>query len=176
MSGPQQAGVSGRVSRCVSHAPCGSWSFPSASQMTTAPPTVAERVDHRPVASAQRQLLTRERDCPPRPMRPHLQTQGATHATRRKMAHWYAYQCAMLARMSAIKARARRADNAPTVLLQGRVSPDTRAEVQAAAAESGVSIAYYLDALIMQLVEERGSLPVVDRPRPQREELPIPAA
>ena len=78
--------------------------------------------------------------------------------------------------MSAIKARSRRAANAPTVLLQGRVSPDARAEVQDAARRSGVSIAYYLDTLIAQLVDENGSLPLVDRPVPQTEELPIPAA
>jgi hypothetical protein len=39
-----------------------------------------------------------------------------------------------------------------------------------------VSIAYYLDTLIAQLVDENGSLPLVDRPVPQTEELPIPAA
>jgi len=41
---------------------------------------------------------------------------------------------------------------------------------------SGVSVAYYMDALIHRLVEENGHLPLVDRPRPQQEELPIPAA
>lgn len=48
--------------------------------------------------------------------------------------------------------------------------------MQEAAAQSGVSIAYYMEALIQQLVDENGTLPLVDSPRPQREELPIPAA
>lgn len=77
--------------------------------------------------------------------------------------------------MSAIRTRARRAEGSPTVLLQGRVSPTARAEVQAAAARSGVSIAYYMEALIDQLVDQYGSLPLVASPRPQREELPISA-
>lgn len=78
--------------------------------------------------------------------------------------------------MSAIRTRARRREGSPTVLLQGRVAPDARAAVQAAAERSGVSIAYYMEALIYQLVEENGDLPVIASPRPQREELPIPAA
>jgi hypothetical protein len=49
-------------------------------------------------------------------------------------------------------------------------------EVQTAAAESGVSIAYYLEALVAKLVDQNGALPLIDRPHPQREELPIPAA
>ncbi|MCT2085606.1 hypothetical protein M3D75_05710 [Microbacterium enclense] len=56
------------------------------------------------------------------------------------------------------------------------MSPRARAEVQEAAERSGVSIAYYLEALIDQLVEDNGRLPVIASPRPQREELPIPAA
>lgn len=48
--------------------------------------------------------------------------------------------------------------------------------MQAAAEASGVSIAYYLEALIADLVRERGTLPTVERPIPQKEELPIPAA
>ena len=75
-----------------------------------------------------------------------------------------------------MKSRARRTDGAPTVLLQGRVSPEARAEVQEAAERSGVSIAYYLESLIGQLVEENGQLPAVSPPRLQKEMLPIPAA
>lgn len=78
--------------------------------------------------------------------------------------------------MSAIRTRARRREGSPTVLLQGRVAPEARAAVQAAAARSGVSIAYYMEALIQRLVEENGALPMIEGPRPQREELPIPAA
>jgi len=70
----------------------------------------------------------------------------------------------------------RRPDNAPTVLLQGRVSPEVRAEYKAAADASGVSVAYYLEALAAKLLDEHGSMPLVESPRPQREELPIPAA
>lgn len=80
------------------------------------------------------------------------------------------------ARMSAIKGRAKRADNAPTVLLQARVTPDVREEVKAAAAASGVSLAYYLDTFLRELVQTNGALPLVAAPRPQAEELPIPAA
>jgi len=80
------------------------------------------------------------------------------------------------ARMSAIKGRAKRADNAPTVLLQARVTPDVREEVQAAAAASGVSVAYYLDTFLRELVQMNGALPLVAAPRHQAEELPIPAA
>jgi len=78
--------------------------------------------------------------------------------------------------MSAIKGRAKRADNAPTVLLQARVTPDVREEVKAAAAASGVSLAYYLDTFLRELVQLNGALPLVAAPRPQAEELPIPAA
>ncbi|MBD8540605.1 hypothetical protein [Frigoribacterium sp. CFBP 8751] len=78
--------------------------------------------------------------------------------------------------MSAIRGLAHRPQNVPTVLLQGRVSPETRLEVRAAAAASGVSIAYYLEALVAQLVAEQGCLPLVTSPREKAEELPIPAA
>jgi len=78
--------------------------------------------------------------------------------------------------MSIAAGRARRANDAPTVLLQGRVSPDSRAEVRAAAEASGVSMSYYLDTLIKNLVDTHGGMPLVDSPRPQREELPIAAA
>ncbi|NUU08424.1 hypothetical protein [Leifsonia sp. C5G2] len=78
--------------------------------------------------------------------------------------------------MSAIRTRARRAEGSPTVLLQGRVAPHARAAVQEAAARSGVSIAYYLEALITQIEDTEGALPTIASPRPQREELPIPAA
>jgi hypothetical protein len=78
--------------------------------------------------------------------------------------------------MSAIRGLAHRPQNAPTVLLQGRVSPETRLEVRAAAAASGVSIAYYLEALVAQLITEQGCLPLVAHPRERSEELPIPAA
>ena len=78
--------------------------------------------------------------------------------------------------MAAIRSRARRPEGSLTVLLQARVAPDARAAVQAAAGRSGVSIAYYMEALIFQLSDDNGDLPVVVSPRSQREELPIPAA
>lgn len=78
--------------------------------------------------------------------------------------------------MSAIRGLAHRPQNVPTVLLQGRVSPETRLEVRAAAAASGVSIAYYLEALVAKLIAEQGCLPLVASPREKAEELPIPAA
>ena len=79
--------------------------------------------------------------------------------------------------MSAIRGLAHRPQNVPTVLLQGRVSPETRMEVRAAAAASGVSIAYYMEALVAQIVAEQGCLPIVQHPYDKKaEELPIPAA
>lgn len=78
--------------------------------------------------------------------------------------------------MSAIKGRHRRAENSPTVLLQARVAPEIRAEIQAAAAASNVSIAYYLENFLRQQIREQGSLPPVELPKPQAQELPIPAA
>jgi hypothetical protein len=67
--------------------------------------------------------------------------------------------------MSAIRGLAHRPQNVPTVLLQGRVSPETRLEVRAAAAASGVSIAYYMEALVAQIVAEQGCLPWSSTPR-----------
>jgi hypothetical protein len=78
--------------------------------------------------------------------------------------------------MSAIAGRQRRQENAPTVLLQARVAPEIREEVQAAAAASGVSIAYYLENMLRAQISENGALPLVALPRPKNVELPIPAA
>lgn len=76
--------------------------------------------------------------------------------------------------MSDYGRRASRAQNAPTVLLQGRVSPETRQAFKDAAEASGVSIAYYLDAFTHQLLTENGQLPLVQDPRPiHHTELPI---
>ena len=102
--------------------------------------------------------------------------QASAIRTRRECIHARMHSRSMLVPMSATRGMAKRAENAPSVLLQGRVSPETRVEVQQAAAASGVSIAYYLEALVADLVRENGALPLVDAPRPQREELPIPAA
>lgn len=65
----------------------------------------------------------------------------------------------------------RRPDNIPTVMLQGRVAPDVRAAVAAAAAASGVSVSYYLERLFKDMLDERGALPHVQPPRPQKETL-----
>jgi hypothetical protein len=66
--------------------------------------------------------------------------------------------------MSDYGRRARRANDAPTVLLQGRVSPEARNDVREAAEASGVTMSYYLEALITMLVEENGGMPLVDPP------------
>jgi len=80
-------------------------------------------------------------------------------------------------RMSDFGRRASRPQNAPTVLLQGRVLPETRQAFKDAAEASGVSVAYYLDALARELLAQGGSLPLVEDPRRlNRTELPIPAA
>ena len=76
--------------------------------------------------------------------------------------------------MSAPANRIRRADNSPTVLLQGRVSPQVKSEIAQAAEASGVSLAYYLEALFTDLVAEHGHLPLVATPsRHVQQELPI---
>lgn len=72
--------------------------------------------------------------------------------------------------------RTRREDNAPTVLLQGRVAPESRGAVTRAAKTSRMSASLYLDSLITVLVEKgNGELPdlsyllEVD----QQEQLPV---
>lgn len=78
-------------------------------------------------------------------------------------------------RMSDYGRRARRANDAPTVLLQGRVSPNARDEVREAAEASGVTMSYYLDTLIAKLVSENGGMPLVDPPvRDRRNQLDLP--
>ena len=71
--------------------------------------------------------------------------------------------------------RALRAPNAPTVLLQARVDPDARAAVQEAAQHSRVSIAYYMERLILQLAEQPDGLPMISPPVRQQEALDISA-
>lgn len=75
--------------------------------------------------------------------------------------------------MSGIRTRKRQAGGGDMVLLQARVSPHARTIVQNAAAQSGVSIAYYLEALVERLVQENGALPQIPRPRLQTETLDI---
>lgn len=79
---------------------------------------------------------------------------------------------AMIAAMERKRTRTLRDANAATVLLQGRVAPEARAAVQAAAAKSGVSVAYYLEKFILDL-DRDGGLPVITPPRLQKETLPI---
>ena len=56
--------------------------------------------------------------------------------------------------------RTRREDNVPTVLLQGRVAPESRKAVNRAAKTSGMTTALYLDSLITVLKEDgNGELP-----------------
>jgi len=97
------------------------------------------------------------------------------HDTPTLIGHKYAYK-RHYGHMSAIAGRQRRQENAPTVLLQARVAPEIREEVQAAAAASGVSIAYYLENMLRAQIYENGALPLVALPRPNNMELPIPAA
>lgn len=78
--------------------------------------------------------------------------------------------------MSAQRGRVRRTDNTPAVLLQSRVHPEIREAIYRAAADSGVSVGLYVEDVFRALMTEQGALPVVDSGRPQREELPIPAA
>ena len=77
--------------------------------------------------------------------------------------------------MSDYGRRARRPNDAPTVLLQGRVSPTARNDVREAAEASGATMSYYLDALITKLVNENGGMPLVDPPaRDRANQLDLP--
>lgn len=84
----------------------------------------------------------------------------------------------MIGRMAQIKGRATRSKTkaTATVLLQGRVPQEIRDQVTAAAEASGVSMAYYLEQLVRDLVAERGEMPLVEKPAYYRrqEELTIP--
>ena len=75
---------------------------------------------------------------------------------------------AMISHMSDYGILARRPNGAPTALVAGRVSEASRVAVAVAAKTSGVMKSYYLDALILGLVEEYGALPLVDPPQPYR--------
>ena len=74
--------------------------------------------------------------------------------------------------------RTRRVTTMPTVVMQGRVIPQVRDQVQAAAEASGVTMSYYLEALITELVREHGELPTVPKPGipTTQQELPIQMA
>lgn len=80
--------------------------------------------------------------------------------------------------MSAVRGRAPRSrrNPVPTVSLQARVSLEVREGIEQAAATSGVSLAYYLESFFRDQLANNGRLPVVEGPRPQLEELQIPAA
>ena len=69
-----------------------------------------------------------------------------------------------------------RAANLPSVLLQARISPELKDEIAAAAADSGVSVAFYLEALLNSQASG-GALPRIAAPaRVGQLELPINAA
>lgn len=75
---------------------------------------------------------------------------------------------AKISHMSDYGLRARRENGAPTQLIAGQVTKVSRAAVRHAAKASGVMNSYYLDALILGLVRDRGALPLVDPPLPDR--------
>jgi len=77
--------------------------------------------------------------------------------------------------MSAVRGRARRAENTPTVPLQGRVDPVVRQTLDAAAEASGLSLGLYVDLFVTRTLETEGKLPVL-RLASHQEELPIEAA
>jgi len=60
--------------------------------------------------------------------------------------------------MSTIVGRLRRTDNAPTVLLQARVTPAVKEAVDRGAQASGLAISYYVDELIQSLLDTNGML------------------
>jgi len=77
--------------------------------------------------------------------------------------------------MSTLKGHVRHPDGVATVPLQGRVLPEHREAFNAAARASKLSVNLYMDSLI-QYLEEHGGLPLLSKPKPQAEELPIQAA
>ncbi len=94
---------------------------------------------------------------------------------RRRVAALFMHNPGTMSLMSDYGRRARRPNDAPTVLLQGRVSPTARDDVREAAEASGVTMSYYLDALITKLVSENGGMPLVDPPaRDRANQLDIP--
>lgn len=84
-------------------------------------------------------------------------------------------ECYRSARETAhMSTQLRRPANAPTVQMLARVRPEVREYVHDAAKASGVTAAYYIDLLLAEMAESAGgSLPRVQRPIPQGEELPI---
>lgn len=93
----------------------------------------------------------------------------------RRVAAVFMHNPGTMGGMSDYGRRARRPNDAPTVLLQGRVSPTARDDVREAAEASGVTMSYYLDALISKLVSENGGMPLVDPPaRDRANQLDLP--
>jgi len=75
--------------------------------------------------------------------------------------------------MAVTKGTVTRTVNTPSVLLQARIDPALKDEIAAAAAESGVSTAYYLEALLRAQMAE-GFLPRIAPTRTRQQlELPI---
>lgn len=83
---------------------------------------------------------------------------------------------AKIVSMAVAKGSRIRRDHTPTVLFQTRVDPAIRAEVNQAAAASGVSTGIYLEALLRLTLADKGQLPVLDLIPNPNEELLIPAA
>lgn len=83
---------------------------------------------------------------------------------------------AKIVSMAVAKGSRIRRDHTPTVLFQTRVDPAIRAEVNQAAAASGVSTGIYLEALLRLTLADKGQLPVLDLIPNSNEELLIPAA
>lgn len=87
--------------------------------------------------------------------------QGVKSLVRRVRAECI-HAAAMLGAMSAIKGRARRPENTPTVLLQARVNAAIREQLNTAASASGISSGLYLEALLSKTLNSEGQLPVLD--------------
>lgn len=61
--------------------------------------------------------------------------------------------------MASVKGRSHRASGGPTRLLQGRVSPETHDAARAAADQDGMSIASYLEHLVLEDARRRQTNP-----------------
>ena len=72
--------------------------------------------------------------------------------------------------MPSVKGRAHRPSGGPTRLLQGRVAPEAHEAARAAADEEGLSIAAYIERLVLEDAKRRAENP---RPRPHQEAIAV---
>lgn len=72
--------------------------------------------------------------------------------------------------MASVKGRSHRPGGGPTRLLQGRVAPEAHEAARAAADEDGMSIAAYIERLVLEDAKRRAKHP---RPLPRQEAMAV---